>query len=369
MRFVKATLGAIVIVAAGVAGLNLADRLLAAPDPQVARGGGGAGQPVPVETVAVSRARFTDSVRAVGTARARSAVTLMPEASGRITRIAFEAGAEVAQGDILLSLDDRAEQADLAAAEATLAEADAAFARQEQLNRSGSASDAAFQTARAAQLRARADRDRAQVALDDRQMRAPFSGVIGLTDLVEGQMLDSGTPIATLDDLEVIEVDFAVPETLLPRLAVGQGVELRSAAWPDRVFEARITLVDTRVDAATRSIALRAQLPNPDRALAGGMFLQVALVLDERERPAVPESALSVEGDSSRVLIVRDDRAEWAEIRLGQEANGLVEVLEGVEPGTPIIVSNLHRVQPGTPVAATPRPDRTVAAARPGADG
>ncbi|MFN3278439.1 MAG: efflux RND transporter periplasmic adaptor subunit [Paracoccus hibiscisoli] len=368
MRFVKATIGALVIVAAGVLGLNLADRLLAAPDPQVARGGGG-GQPVAVDTVAVSRARFTDSVRAVGTARARSAVDLMPEASGRITRIAFRPGAEVEQGDILLELDDRAEQADLAAAEATLAEADAAFARQEQLNRSGSASDAAFQTARAAQLRAQAERDRARVALEDRQLRAPFSGVIGLTDLVEGQMLDSGTPIATLDDLDVIEVDFAVPETLLPRLAVGQGVQLRSSAWPDRVFQAQITLVDTRVDAATRSIALRAQMPNPDRALAGGMFLQVELVLDERDRPAVPETALSVEGNVQRVLVVRDDRAEWAEIRVGQEADGLVEVLEGVELGTQIIVSNLHRVQPGTAVAATPRPDRTATAAPLGADG
>ncbi|MFN3525469.1 MAG: efflux RND transporter periplasmic adaptor subunit [Paracoccus sp. (in: a-proteobacteria)] len=369
MRFVKATLGAIVIIGAGVLGMNLADRLLAAPDPQGARADGGR-QPVAVETVEVQVARFVDTVRAVGTARARSAVDLVPESAGRITRIDFHPGDQVERGQILLELDDRAEAADLMAAEATLAEADAALARQEQLNRSGSSSDAAFQTARAVQLRAQAERDRAQVALEDRQLRAPFSGVIGLTDLVEGQVLDTGTTIATLDDLDVIEVDFAVPETLLPRLAVGQGVQLRSSAWPERVFPAQISRVDTRVDAATRSIALRADLPNPDRALAGGMFLQVELVLDERERPAVPESALSVEGAVERVLIVQGDSAAWVQIEVGQHSDGLAEVLSGVDIGTQIIVTNLHRVQEGTPVTATPRATRSATAqATSGADG
>ncbi|QBX34806.1 efflux RND transporter periplasmic adaptor subunit [Paracoccus liaowanqingii] len=367
MRFLKAVIGAIVIIGAGVLGLTLSDRLLAAPDTQV-RGGDGVRAPVPVETVPVRLERFVDSVRAVGTARARRAVDLMPEASGRITRIGFRPGARVEQGAVLLELDDRAQQADLAAAEATLAEAEAAFDRQEQLNRTGNASDAAFQTARAALLRAEAERDRAQVQLDDRRLRAPFAGVIGLTDLVEGQMLDSGTPIASLDDLDMIEVDFAVPEQLLPRLAEEQEVRLRSSAWPDRVFQARLSLIDTRVDAATRSIALRAEMPNADRALAGGMFLQVELVLDQGDRPAVPEASISVEGPVHRVLVLQDGQAAWAEIEVGQQADGLIEVLGGIEVGTQIIVSNLHRVEPGTAVEATPRVDRT-AVAQPGTGG
>jgi len=370
MRILKAILGALVIAGAGVAGLQLSDRLLAAPDAQGATAARPDG-PVPVDTIPVETAAFADSVRAVGTARARHAVTLMPDASGRITRIAVQPGSQLEAGDLVLELDARAQEADLKAAEATLTEAEAAFQRQEQLNRSGSASDAAFQTARATLLRAEADRDRARLTLEDRRIHAPFAGVVGLIDLIEGQLLDTSTPVTTLDDLSAIEVDFAVPETLLPRLVLNQQVQLRSAAWPDRVFQGRITGIDTRVDATTRSIALQAEVSNADRALAGGMFLQVELVLDRREAPAVPESALNVEGNRHQVLIVRDGVADMVDVAIGQQSGDLVEVRSGLTPGAQIIVTNLHRVQPGTAVEATPRAAtrEATAQAATGADG
>ena len=355
MRAVRAVLGLIVILAAAVAGLYLTDRLLAAPDPQDGGGVSGGGV-VPVQTVPVRTASFSETVRAVGTARAVRAIDLAAEAGGRITRIAFQPGAQVARGDVLLELDDRAEQADLKAAEATLAEAQTAFARQERLNRSGSASDAAYQTARAALLRAEAGLDLARIALDDRELRAPFAGVVGLTDLVEGQRIDPGTPVATLDDLTVIEVGFSVPETLLPRLGIGQRVDLTSAAWPGRAFQGRISRIDSRVDAATRSVAIRAEIPNDDRALAGGMFLLVTLILDEAQALAVPERALSAEGDVNLVLVAENGAARRAAIRIGRQNGDLVEVLEGLDPGAQIIVSNLHRIQPGSAVQATPQP-------------
>ena len=354
MRAVRAVLGLIVILAAAAAGLYLTGRLLAAPDPQdgVGVAGGGA---VPVQTVPVGTASFSETVRAVGTARARRAIDLTAESGGRIARIAFQPGAQVAQGDILLELDDRAERAEVKAAEATLAEAQAGFDRQERLNRSGSASDAAYQTARAALLRAEAGLDLARIALDDRSLRAPFAGVVGLTDLVEGQMIEAATPVATLDDLSVIEVGFSVSETLLPRLALGQRVDLTSAAWPGRVFQGRISRIDSRVDAATRSVAIRAEVANNDRALAGGMFLLVTLVLDEAQALAVPERALSAEGDVNLVLVAENGAARRAEIRIGRQNGDLVEVLEGLDPGAQIIVTNLHRIQPGSAVQATPQ--------------
>jgi membrane fusion protein (multidrug efflux system) len=346
MRAVKAVLGLVVILAAAGGGLYLTERLLAASEP--AEAAQGAAAPLRVETITPELVTFADAVTAVGTARARQAVDLLPDSSGRITRIAFRPGDRVEAGAVLLELDDRAEQADLKAADATLAEAVAAFDRQQSLNRTGSASDAAFQTARAALLRAEAERDRAGIALENRSLRAPFGGVVGLTDLVEGQLIDTATPIATLDDLSVIEVDFSVPETLLPRLASGQRVELTSAAWPGRVFGGEISRIDSRVDATTRSLALRAEIANDDRALAGGMFLQVRLVLDERQRPAIPENAQTVEGDRVLVMVADGGTARQVEIVTGQQQDGLVEVVSGLAPSARIIVTNLHRLSDGS---------------------
>lgn len=370
MRALKLVLGIIVIVAAAFGGLYVTDRLMAAQDTEFSGGRPpGGGQVVQVETVQPQAQRFLESVRAVGTARARQALQLMPDAGGQIASIDFQPGDQVSAGDLLIQLDDRAEQAELKAAEATLAEAEAAFARQEQLNCSGSSSDAAYQTARAALLRAEADRDTARLALEDRSLRAPFSGVIGLTDLVEGQMIDTSTAIATLDDLSVIEVDFSVPETLLPRLRRGQRVKLTSAAWPDRVFEGKINRIDSRVDSATRSIAIRAGIANDDRALAGGMFLQVELVLDQREGVSIPERVLQVEGDQTLVMVAEDGVARRAAIEIGQQIDGRVELLSGLSPSAQIIVTNLHRVAPGTAVEAIPQDNPTETAAAPEGNG
>lgn len=362
MRAARAVMGLVVILAAAAGGLWLTERLLAASEP--AETAQGAPAPLRVETIAPEIVTFADAVTAVGTARARQAVDLLAESSGRITRIAFRPGDRVQAGAVLLELDSRAEAADLKAAEATLAEAEAAFDRQQSLNRSGSASDAAYQTAQAALLRAEAERDRALIALEDRSLRAPFAGIVGLTDLVEGQVIDTATPIATLDDLSVIEVDFSVPETLLPRLARGQRVELSSAAWPGRVFQGEISRIDSRVDAATRSLALRAEIPNEDRALAGGMFLQVRLVLDERQRPAIPENAISVEGDRTLVMLAEGTAARQADIVTGQQQDGLIEVVSGLAPSARVIVTNLHRLSDGTPVEAVAQ-DRSALAAPP----
>lgn len=355
MRAIRAALGLIVILGAAAGGLYLTDRLMAAQDvaADVRRPGGD--QPLPVETIQPEILTFSEVVRAVGSARAVRAVDLLPDASGRISRIAFRPGDRVAAGDVLLELDDRIATADLKATEATLAEAQAAFDRQEQLKRSGSASTAAYETARATLLRAEAEHDRARAVLDDRTVRAPFAGVIGLSDLVEGQLIDTGTRIATLDDLSVIEIDFSLPETVLPRLERGQRVEFTSAAWPGRVFTGRISGIDTRVDPATRSIALRADIPNDDGALAGGMFLQVQLVLTERERPAVPERALSVDGDRSLIMLAENGTARQVEIVTGQQQGGLIEVVSGLPPSARIIVTNLHRVASGMAVEAVPQ--------------
>lgn len=352
MRPLRMIIACVIILLAGGAGLYLTQQLLASPNTEVAARNNNSA-PLPVETIPTGTAGFSDSVRAVGTARARHAIDLLVETGGRIKTINFTPGAVVEKGDVLLELDNRAAEAALKAAEATMTEAEAAFARQERLNTSGNASDAAYQTAKATLLRAEAELDQAQAALEDRRLLAPFDGMVGLTDLVEGQIVDPATPIATLDDLSVIEVDFSVPETLLPRLKTGQRLEVTSSAWPGRVFQGEISQVDARVDPETRSVALRAEIPNEDRALAGGMFLQVSLVLDERQSVAVPEQILTVNGDRKLVLVAENGKAKEVEVKTGQIRDGLVEITSGLKTGAQIIVTNLHRVTPDMEVNAT----------------
>ncbi|MDP5307408.1 efflux RND transporter periplasmic adaptor subunit [Paracoccus spongiarum] len=355
VRAIRAISGLIVILIAAAGGLHVTDRLMAASDAGAESRRGTEAAALPVETVPVEMLTFVEVLRAVGTARAARAVELMPDASGRIDTIAFRPGDRVAEGAVLLTLDDRIQQADLKASEATRAEAQAAFDRQEQLRRSGSASTAAYETARATLLRAEAEHDRARAALEDRQVRAPFAGVVGLSDLVEGQLIETSTRIATLDDLSALEIAFSLSETVLPRLRLGQRVELTSAAWPGRIFTGEISGIDTRVDPGTRSVALRARMPNADGALAGGMFLQVQLVLDERRQPAVPERALSVDGDRTLVMLADGGVAREAEIVTGQQQDGLIEVRSGLPPSARVIVSNLHRLSAGMAIEAVPQ--------------
>lgn len=357
MRALRAAVGAIVIVAAAAGGLYVTQVLLAAPKSDVARNGGDQGV-LEVGTVPVQVAEFADSIQAVGTARARNAIDLSIDASGRIERLNFAPGQKVRKGDLLLALESDAEEAAVKAAEATLAEAEAAFERQERLNNSGNASDAAYQTARAVLLRAQAEHQLAEIAVEERKLNAPFDGVIGLTDLVVGQQVDPSTMIATLDDLSVIEVDFSVSELVLPRLKIGQGVDVSSPSWPDRVFSGQISQIDSRIESTTRSIALRADIPNEDGALTGGMFLEVELVLAEHEQIAVPEKLLIFEGEKVFVMLARDGVVEKTEIQTGLQSDGLVEVVAGLQDDARVISTNLHRITPGLKIQDNPEAPR-----------
>ena len=301
-----------------------------------------------VMTVPVETRAFADTVDAVGTSRAIRSVELLPSAAGRVAELDITPGAQLAQGHVILRLEDASERAALKAAEATLTEARAAYVRQERLQASGSASEAALEAQRAALQRAEAERDMAQAVLDDRILRAPFDGVVGLTDLSRGQVIALGQQVTTLDDLTRIELAFSVPEQVLSRIRMGQPVRAVSAAWPDRTFDARISAIDARVDPATRSVALRAVVANDDRALVPGMFMQMSLVLSQRQSAAVPERALIVSGRDSYVMIADGDRARRIDVASGDTEEGMIEVRGEFPPDARVIVSNLHRVEDGS---------------------
>lgn len=349
MKTLRILLGLLLLGGAAVGGFVFTQDMLAATPPS-SGGGGRGGGPLVVETRPVETLVFAETVEAVGTTLARQSVTLRPSASGRVQEIAFSAGDMVTEGQVLLRLDDAAARAGLASAEATVAEAEAAYERQLQLEQRGSAAEATLQAARAAMLRAEAERDMAINTLDDRVLRAPFAGVVGLTDIAPGQLIDSSTELTTLDDLSVIEVAFSVPERFIARLARGQTVTLQSPAYPEDTFQATIRVIDTRVDQTTRSIALRAAVPNGDGRLTAGMFMRVSLVLGERVSPAVPERALTVAGAQTFVYVAENGVAKRVEISTGAQQATMIEISDNLLDGTPVIVTNLHRVGDGSDI-------------------
>ena len=200
---------------------------------------------------------------------------------------------------------------------------------------------------------AEAKRKAAEARMEDLVIRAPFSGRLGTRSVSLGAYVSPGTRMTTLDDLERIRLDFSVPENLLASLKPGQTVRARSAAFGDRVFEGKVSVVDPRVDPVTRAVRLTAEFKNSDEALKPGMFLSVALEVRVKDDAVlIPEEAVVSEGLRQLVYVVKDDKVERRVITMGQRQGGRIEVVEGLTPGETLVVRGVQRVRPGAVVKA-----------------
>jgi membrane fusion protein (multidrug efflux system) len=203
------------------------------------------------------------------------------------------------------------------------------------------------------QRAAERDADRAALraakgALSDTVIQAPFDGRVGLRRASIGSLATPDLVITTLDDTDTIKLDFDVPETALGLLEAGLAIEAQSAAWPDEVFEGRVSVVDTRVDPISRTITVRARIPNADGRLRPGMFLAVTLLRRDVQALMIPEQAIVPEQSKQFVLVVGDDLlVEKREVRTGRRRPGQVEVLSGLAAGEQVIAEGTQKARPG----------------------
>ncbi|GIU66033.1 efflux RND transporter periplasmic adaptor subunit [Candidatus Phycosocius spiralis] len=191
--------------------------------------------------------------------------------------------------------------------------------------------------------------------LEDRTIRAPFSGRIGLRTISPGQLARPGEVLATLDDISQIKVDFDVPETRLGALQVGTQIAIRSTALPNQLYRATVRFVDTRIDPHTRTIRARAYIPNPEGNLRPGMLMSVDVMAPVRNRPAVPEVALVEDGNASFVFIAVSDgkggqKAMRVPVSIGTRRDGFAEIINGLAPGTLVITEGLVGLRDGQPI-------------------
>jgi len=318
--------------------------------------GGGRGGPPPASVFAepVRTQTFANRVEAIGTLEANERADLTLSASDRVTAVYFEDGERVKAGKTLVSLAQREQSALVEGAEAELAQANQELARLEPLTAQGAVSKAELDIARrnanaaAAQLRAVQSRQR------DRVLVAPFDGVLGFRQVSVGSLVRPGDVVATLIDDSVMRLDFAVPSIFLTSLQPGLEIEARSADIPGRTFKGIVDSLNNTIDPVTRSVRVRAMIPNEDGLLKAGMFAAVTLLAEPREALSVPEGALQPLGADTFVWVVADGGqgqvANRVKIEVGLRQAGRAEVLAGLEPGQRVVTEGALRLREGAPI-------------------
>jgi membrane fusion protein, multidrug efflux system len=305
---------------------------------------------VDVVTAAAVTKPLAVEIEAVGTARARESVDITSKASNTVTAIRFDEGDRVRRGAVLVELDGAEARAALAEAEAALADSQSQFNRSRELFAQQALSRSQLDQIEATLKgnQARVDVARARVA--DTVIRAGFAGVTGFRRVSVGSLVSPGSVITTLDDTATIKLDFTVPETYLFVIKRGLPVVARSVGLPGRDFTGQVTNLDSRVDPVTRSITVRAQIPNEGGLLRPGMFMTVKLQGEAVTALVVPEAAIVPEQGRVFVFVVRDGRVERREVQLGKRRPGEVELVAGLQAGERVITEGTQNVRDGTPV-------------------
>jgi len=311
--------------------------------------------PASVEAYTTTTERWQGTLDAIGELRAVNGIRIANEIAGVVDSIEFESGQRVEQGDLLIHLDD---ETDRAALETRLADSRLA---QQQFNRfadligQSAVSQSDYDEAQANYEAAQARVNEQRALLAKKSIRAPFAGTLGLRQVDLGEFIPVGTPIVEVNTLDPIQLDFTIGERNLPLIGMGDPVEITVAAFPDQTFRGSVLAIESSVRATTRTVQVRAQLPNPDRILRPGMFANVTLFRNtSRTAITVPRTAISYNtyGDFVFLISESDGQAtvERVQVDTGDVREGHVEITDGLTEGQRIVANGLNRLRSGQPV-------------------
>ena len=315
-----------------------------AEDPQ-RRGGPRA---TPVITQVVSQQSLPITVEALGTGRANESITIAAQDSEVIEAIFFDDGQQVTQDTLLIQLNATQEKARLNEVQTNLDEALRQLVRLQNLAQSNATSKKLLDEQNARVEALRAQLAVAQANLADKQITAPFSGVLGLRNVSTGAFVRAGEVLTTLDDLSVLKMDFALPEKHLSTVAIGQEVFATNSAYPGETFAGKIMSIDSRIDPVTRSINVRTLIDNADGRLRPGMLLKVVLQKEVLETLVIDEKALVPDEDRQFVFKVVDGKAVKTQVQLGVRRPGKVQILDGLVPGDEVVTQGTLRIRHGS---------------------
>ena len=317
--------------------------------------------PVTVSAVKAELKTCNPYLTSVGTLKASNGVEVNSEVSGQVVSIDFQSGAHVKQGDLLVQLNDDVDQKTLQKDEAKLRFDKVDFERKELLLKDNAVARSSVDAAKAAYLQSEAAVASDKVMIAQKKIRAPFAGKIGIRQINVGQYITSGTAIVTLQALDPLYVDFSLPEQNLPLIHTDQDITVKVDAYLDQLFYGKISAINSAVDVNTRSIAVRATLPNPNEILYPGLFADLRVILPQKNNViTVPQSAVtySLYGDAVYLVVQNgsDKKGKPALIamqkyvKIGDRQANEVALLDGIKPGDEVVTSGQIKLHEGSRV-------------------
>jgi membrane fusion protein (multidrug efflux system) len=320
-------------------------------------------QPPPeaVTTIVATTEPWPDTLPLIGTTAAVQGVTVSADLPGLVARIAFESGRAVRAGDVLVELDTKQEQAQLAAAEAQRELARLNFERMQALVVDGAISKADFDQAAAEQKSTEARVGEIKASIARKTIRAPFAGILGIRQVNLGQYLSGGDPVVPLQALHPIYVNFGVPQQETARVHVGGVVRITADELSGASFTGRVTAVDSVVNQATRNVQVQATVPNADGKLKPGMFVQTAIATGvTRSIVSLPASAIGYAPFGDSVYVLGDLKGPDGKtyrgvtqkfVKVGPTRGDRVAILSGVEAGDEVVTSGVFKLRNGAAVS------------------
>ena len=310
---------------------------------------------VSVKVTTAKLAEFKDSIEAIGTARANEQVLITSKYSDLVEQIFFNDGQLVKQGDVLIRLNNQEESAKVSELEANLSESMAQLNRFQELLSSKATSKSLVDQQEAKTKAIAAQLQSARTKLNDLSIKAPFDGVLGFREVSLGAYINTGSVITSLDDLSLIKVDFTLSERFLPTIKIGQTITALNLAYKNQQFIGKISSIDTRINPVTRTLKVRAEIPNKSLALRPGMLLNIEIVRKIETLLQLPESAIIPIEDKHFVFIIKGESAQEQtavrkSILIGRRSPGVVEVLEGVYQNELVVTEGALKLRDGDKV-------------------
>jgi membrane fusion protein (multidrug efflux system) len=303
---------------------------------------------VPVEAAKVETGPMSERITAVGSLRSDESVIARSEVAGRVVEIGFEEGRPVEKGALLLKLDDSLNRAEVADAEARLELAKRNFSRTEELFGNQVATARSRDEARSSLDVGTATLELAKVRLEKTRLIAPFSGIVGLRLVSIGDYITVGQDLFNLEDIDPIKADFRVSERYLSAVRPGQAIEIGVDAYPGKVFKGEVFAIDPRIDAAGRSVVIRARIANQEKLLRPGLFARVTLILELKpDALTVPEQALMPRGDDQFVYKVIDGKVKHTKVTIGTRRDGRVEIVDGLGRDDVVVTAGQQKIRDG----------------------